>query len=196
MDTSLVWRNAMYEPERQNWKPKTTGIHCDQNPFWKTGRQCIQGMIPYFHVNKQIGGLALVPGSATDDCQEQLRQRYPEKQKNKSDWLKLAEDDSFQGQERLVKLEPGDLLLWDSRTIHGGVVGPGYSEEHPPVTPCDFARLSLTICMTPKKWASDKMLIKRRNWFEKGYPLNHWPHDSKVNMIMGYPNSTNMPYRP
>lgn len=64
--------------------------------------------------------------------------------------------------------------MWDSRTIHGGVVGSGDMSH---LDRGDLARLSFTICMTPKKWAARDVLMKRREAYLKGEPLTHWPHE-------------------
>ena len=42
--------------------------------------------------------------------------------------------------------EPGDLILWDSRTVHGGLVGPGEDTTAADGTPA-LARLSQTVSM-------------------------------------------------
>lgn len=38
----------------------------------------------------------------------------------------LKENEVLKGKNKLVKAKAGDFILWDSRTIHGGIVGPGY----------------------------------------------------------------------
>lgn len=70
--------------------------------------------------------------------------------------------------------EPGDLILWDSRTIHGGKVGTGDCSH---LGEGDLARLSFTVCMTPKSWADKDVLSKRRNAFMTAQALTHWPHE-------------------
>ena len=47
--------------------------------------------------------------------------------------------------------------------IHGGILGPGYTEENNPLSKGDLARLSFTVTMTPKSLVKDaKVLFKRR----------------------------------
>jgi len=43
------------------------------------------------------------------------------------DWIELNNKDHKEYQKRatLIKADPGDLILWYSRTIHGGWVGTG-----------------------------------------------------------------------
>ena len=52
-------------------------------------------------------------------------------------------DESWPVEGTLVEAEPGDMIIWDSRTIHGGMVGTGVDQEYD-----DLARLSFTVCMT------------------------------------------------
>lgn len=63
----------------------------------------------------------------------------------------------FKDKNRLVKAKAGDLILFDSRTIHGGIVGPGYEKaEDCSLNQEQFARLAATICMAPKDKVKDK----------------------------------------
>ena len=39
----------------------------DQNPKFKQGKHCVQGMVVLYDVNEETGGLAVVPGSNTDE---------------------------------------------------------------------------------------------------------------------------------
>ena len=50
----------------ENWRPKTMGLHCDQNPVKKKGFHCVQGMIPLFPVDTKTGGLTVIPNTHTE----------------------------------------------------------------------------------------------------------------------------------
>ena len=106
----------------------------------------MQGMVPLYPVTKQVGGLQVVPRSNTDENQEYLANAY--KRIAGSDFLELPHKDKFIGTGRLLLCEPGSLILWDSRTIHGGYVGKG------PYPEADrLWRLSMTVTQTPlSKW--------------------------------------------
>lgn len=99
-------------------------MHLDQNPFHKPNLECVQGMVPLFPVNGTTGGLAVVPKSHTDTAKSEIKQRYP-KWKQSGDWCPIPKRDPLYAEQLLVEAEPGDLILWDSRTVHGGVVGTG-----------------------------------------------------------------------
>jgi len=61
--------------------------------------------------------------------------------------------DKLQGKGTLVTCNSGDLIIWDSRTIHGGLVGTGIMDPQQEAT--TLARLSLTVCMTNRNRASE-----------------------------------------
>lgn len=82
----------------------------------------------------------------------------------------------------LVEAKAGDLILWDSRLIHGGLVGPGPTaqDETTEATPApaeELVRLAFTVCMTPKDLADPRVLKHRRKAFQTGRALTHWPHE-------------------
>lgn len=83
----------------------------------------------------------------------------------------------------LLLASPGDLLLWDSRTIHGGLVGSGRAVAASAACPAaaaeaeaELARMAVTVAMVPRSRASEEVLRKRR-WdgqrfrWEGGYAL-------------------------
>ena len=69
--------------------------------------------------------------------------------------------------------------MWDSRTIHGGIVGPGYeSEEDCPLSKDKFARLAFAVCMAPKSKVIDKNIFnKRLEAFNRGIGTTHCPFE-------------------
>eukprot|EP00301_Raphidiophrys_heterophryoidea_P022629 c6746_g1_i2.p3 GENE.c6746_g1_i2~~c6746_g1_i2.p3 ORF type:complete len:101 (-),score=22.59 c6746_g1_i2:166-468(-) len=68
------------------------------------------------------------------------------------------------------------MILWDSRTLHGGKVGDGQVDQEVKDR-VDFARLVLTVCMTPKSKATRRVLHQREEAFKRGITLTHWPHE-------------------
>jgi ectoine hydroxylase-related dioxygenase (phytanoyl-CoA dioxygenase family) len=87
-------------------------------------------MVPLLDVDERTGGLEVVPDTNNEIGQKHLVTQYPKVIENPSDWVPMKEGDQFWGKAQLVLAKAGDLILFDSRTIHGGRVGTGeYSEE-------------------------------------------------------------------
>jgi len=188
MDTFIMWRPWWKNPiEDEEWMPIVERIHCDQNPVKKRGFHCVQGMIPLLHVTKETGGLQVVPDTHTDEIQDYLIQNYPST-KLGGDWCQLRIDDKYINRGKLLLADPGDVILWDSRLLHGGLVGTGKKENHPNT---DLARLSLTVCMAPASKATPQVLENRRMAFKYGWTLTHWPYEFNVN-DMGNTNGSNI----
>ena len=169
MDALLIWRPWWLEA---GWRPCTEGLHLDQNPFSKPDLETVQGMVPLLTVNATTGGLEVVPRSHTPEAKADLCREYPHL-KYTGDWCPL--DRSYEDAV-LLHAEPGDLVLWDSRTIHGGRVGDGQVESLP--RSLDLARLSVTVAMVPRARATPEVLQARREGFLKGRNFNHSPHEA------------------
>merc|ERR1719198_1626140 len=73
---------------------------------------------------------------------------------------------------RLVTCEAGDLLLWDSRTIHCN--SPAVSE--PTSSPEQLLRAVVYICMTPVSSAKPGVVEARRLAYNNRITTSHWPH--------------------
>eukprot|EP00929_Paragymnodinium_shiwhaense_P108569 TRINITY_DN7488_c0_g1_i1.p1 TRINITY_DN7488_c0_g1~~TRINITY_DN7488_c0_g1_i1.p1 ORF type:complete len:314 (-),score=46.17 TRINITY_DN7488_c0_g1_i1:314-1255(-) len=174
MDCVLLWRPWWKNAE---WTPVTEGLHLDQNPFTKPDLECVQGMMPLIEVSEASGGLQVVPQSHRSENKSELQERYKHWEM-RGDWCLLFDNDALQKEARLLLAQPGDLILWDSRTVHGGLVGHGRVEAEPTKPVLDLARMSVTICMTPKSWASEKVREKRKEGFKKGTCFNHVPHEA------------------
>jgi len=170
MDAVLAWR-----PWRMNdhWKPVTEGLHLDQNPFSKPGFEVVQGMVPLYAVTTESGGLEVVPRSHTDAAKTQWKSRYPH-MSLAGDWCPMHPNDPFYKQAVLLLAEAGDLVLWDSRTVHGGRVGSGKEDEKA----VQLDRLSCTVSMTPAVRASTEVLRARTLGFLSGQCFNHTPHEA------------------
>jgi len=79
---------------------------------------------------------------------------------------------------KLLLAKAGDLILWDSRTIHGGLLGVGKDPATDTVP--KLARMSMTVCMVPKERATSDVLEARREGFIKGYGFTHWPDEINI----------------
>ena len=113
----------------------------------------------------------VVPGSHLD--QDKLRSRYPGWSKHGRDYCVLINKDPLQGSEVLIPLQPGDILLWDSRLAHCGRVGSGDTSS-------ELSRASLCVCMGPRSHASSQVLSRRRCALKEGWGFNHCPWEAAV----------------
>merc|ERR1719356_628353 len=152
----------------------TEGLHIDQNPVAKPLRECVQGMLPLLCVTPGTGGLEVVPGSHSESFRARLQQVYPglAKKRFDDDWCPLrprnsqdAKQEFYRELERdatLLAAEPGDMILWDSRTIHGGRV-PDKEASLKEIAEAggtieELGRLSCTVAMTPRAFAIPHVL--------------------------------------
>ena len=175
MDSILVWLPWWLNP---HWEPVSEGLHVDQNPFHKIDMCCVQGMVPLLDVTDETGGLEVVPYSHQESARERFRTTHPHYARNKSDWCLLRATDSLMSAPILLKAKAGDLILWDSRLIHGGRVGRGKQAQYDSDTNVGLARLSIPVCMTPREFATEQVQSKRKKGFTAGYTYTHWPHEA------------------
>eukprot|EP00930_Biecheleria_cincta_P089874 TRINITY_DN79205_c0_g1_i1.p1 TRINITY_DN79205_c0_g1~~TRINITY_DN79205_c0_g1_i1.p1 ORF type:complete len:331 (-),score=43.23 TRINITY_DN79205_c0_g1_i1:43-1035(-) len=167
MDCVLLWKPWWLKNE---WRPTTEGLHLDQNPFNKADLECIQGMVPLLPVSDASGGLQVVPDSHLDEAKAEFKRTHPH-MRSSGDWCP-CDDEDLKQRALLLHAMPGDLILWDARTVHGGRVGSGKTGQ------TELARLSVAVAMTPRSWASDFVLERRRQGFKRGESFNHVPHES------------------
>eukprot|EP00092_Neocalanus_flemingeri_P006691 GFUD01007227.1.p1 GENE.GFUD01007227.1~~GFUD01007227.1.p1 ORF type:complete len:316 (-),score=94.54 GFUD01007227.1:19-966(-) len=167
LDGMILWRPWFEDESRM---PGSSKLHVDQNPKRKPGFQCVQGMLPLYPVNAEVGGTVLIPKS--HQLQADLMSRHPEWVSSPRDYCVVQSDDALQGQEMLVPLQPGDLLLWDSRLVHAGRVGDGGDVLG------ELARASLCVCMGPRERAAREVIARRRNAVVEGWCFSHWPWEA------------------
>lgn len=175
-------------------RPRTEGIHCDQNPHTKPGLMCVQGMVPLQPVTRGVGGLCVVPGSHMEGVQSRLRELFPAT--TSDDWLPLETKypkDELNLCGELIEANPGDMILWDSRALHGGYVGPG--SKIGALDKCELARLSFAVCMLPRGDASQENLQKRLRLVEAGNTTTHWPLAFKKHASRDTCGSSLLPFK-
>ena len=125
-------------------------------------------------------GVEVVPFSHLEDATERVRLKHPQYSRRPSDFCVLRIEGTSTPPPILLKAKAGDLILWDSRLIHGGKVGPGKSRGHEDerTAAYDFARLALPVCMSPRNFAPALVQEKRRKGFTTGNTYTHWPHEA------------------
>jgi len=182
----------MYRPWKYNakWKTKGKWWHLDQNarnPRSK-GKQSIQGLLALMDGNEKTGGLCVIPGTHEKHTEICNRMRYPKTMEYipipKND--RLFEDYKETGG-YLVHYKAGDLVLWDSRTVHCNAPSieptlnpetgrPWVSEKEKAQKKWEMIRMVAYICMGPREKASNEVLQKRHDIaFQKRTTSTHWP---------------------
>ncbi|KAH6693756.1 hypothetical protein F5X68DRAFT_128565 [Plectosphaerella plurivora] len=156
-----------------NWSPWP---HCDQNPERK-GMQAVQGLLNYAPNGPKDGGLMLMRGSAKLFNEFFAHKREmadhedaPPPEIKYMDLFLFSKKDIQWFEERgcvmyKVDMEPGDFVLWDSRTMHYACLPEGEQIRHVQY-----------ICMTPRQFADDEALEAKKFCFENYLGTTHWPH--------------------
>jgi hypothetical protein len=148
----------------------TLDWHVDQDASHERGLVCAQGVVALSHSDARTGGTQLVPGSHRHFAALSRRCGADADGIDGAwEFFAVGDDDYVFWQCAPTvqpSLNPGDLLLWDSRTVHR-VAAPECSAS---------ARMVAYVCMTPRSFASADVLAKRRLAFQTGIATTHWPH--------------------
>ncbi|CAM4775523.1 unnamed protein product [Rotaria magnacalcarata] len=157
------------------WKTTGANWHVDQSPVQKPNRVCVQGIINLLPADETTGGLMVIPSS---------HNRFHEllsiwtKSKNNSK-IPVYHEILQEGYGLLIHAQPGDLLLWDSRTVHcntpGFIIPPPLNNGEIP----GLLRMVSYICMTPLAFAENpqELIDRRLNAFHYRLTTSHWPHE-------------------
>lgn len=167
------------ENNENSWKTVGANWHIDQNPVTKPNRVCVQGILNLLPANETTGGLMVIPDS---------HNRFHEllsiwKKSGNNSKIPTYHEILREGYGLLIHAQPGDLLLWDSRTVHCN--SPSF--VHPP--PLDdeenpgLLRMVSYICMTPLAFAEnpDELIERRLHAFRYRLSTSHWPHEFHLN---------------
>lgn len=159
-------------PNRKDKPKKGAWPHIDQSPM-RTGLQCAQGVINLSHSGPEDGGLVTYPGS------HRLMEEFFATQTDKSTWDKndiylFTEEELKWFTDRGIKqvkvcAEPGDLLIWDSRTIHWGAE---------PTEKGKTIRTVIYAAYAPASLATPDALEVKTKVFKAWEGTTHWPHDN------------------
>lgn len=148
------------------WKTSGNWFHVDQgrkNP----GFSCVQGIVSFYDANEGTGGLCVVPKS---HLMHSKLMDYAAC--NDNDLVPIPIHDTVLNHKRLVTCKAGDLILWDSRTIHCNTP----AIKQPTMPSNEPIRAVSYVCMTPKDFANEVVLYNRRQAFLAGLGTSHWPH--------------------
>lgn len=160
--------------DRSDFAPNTPWPHQDQDPL-KPGFRCLQGLVNLQPCGPDDGGLITCKGAHL--LSEDFHRDMAAEEKIPA-WTKEWYGFTAAGMAWLaehncpwVKIcaEPGDLILWDSRTPHYNV--PSTSKQD---------RMAVYTCYMPVADASQDDLRKKKEAFEKRLGTTHWPNARHV----------------
>ncbi|KAJ5815244.1 hypothetical protein N7474_007021 [Penicillium riverlandense] len=179
----FMWE-ARQEPKDK--PPNKPWPHVDQSPL-RRGLHCVQGIINLSPAGPEDGSLILLPRSNT------VTEKFFDEQTDPSTWLKNdfrsiseTEMDWFKdkGMEPIkVLADPGDLILWDSRTVHWG---------GEPTAQSDTIRTVIYASYSPASMASKETLEAKQTAFRSYGATTHWAHDNVVlrDLLVYLPDGT------
>eukprot|EP00127_Corallochytrium_limacisporum_P007253 Clim_evm9s245 gene=Clim_evmTU9s245 len=163
--------------------PDQPWFHTDQDKD-KRGRHCVQGMIPLNDMHSHDATLHVLEGSHAYHAEffEQFRPNHKAQDK---DFHRFTDEEvewfeSRPGVRRVrVSANRGDLVLWDSRTVHCSAKA--QTELRPSrKDPSDLWRFVVYVCMGPAALVTDEDRRLRRMAFETDQATSHWPYGVRV----------------
>lgn len=162
------------ETTKRGWYRGSVWLHTDQAPG-RPDLECIQGLVNLYDVRPGDATLKVLRGS------HNLVAAYATqfgRTQDTDDWNRMnpTELDWFRQQgcvEENVLAGAGDLVLWDSRTVHQGM-------EPLPCRQQPNTRCVVYVCMLPRDTATPKILQKRIDAFTAGRATTHWPNKAKL----------------
>ncbi len=157
-----------------------TWFHTDQS-FDRNDFECIQSWVTALDVNKGDATLAVLEGS--NRFHGEFKEKYSPK--SNGDWYKLSADEQRFYIEKgckhvRIECKKGDMVFWDSRTIHCGTE-PLKTRENP------HFRAVIYVCYMPRRLATTKELEKKKKAFNEYRTTSHWPH--KIKLFPKYPRT-------
>ncbi|KAL2817752.1 hypothetical protein BDW59DRAFT_182051 [Aspergillus cavernicola] len=165
---NITFPNRTDVPRKGSWE------HVDQSPL-RRGTHCIQGLINLSVSRPGDGGLVVYPKS------HQYHDEFFDSHTDAATWtskdIYLFKPDQLAWfhekgiRPRPVHADPGDLIVWDSRTIHYGAEP---TEESNTIRTANYA------AYTPAELASPETLARKAEVFSKYGATTHWPHDNVV----------------
>lgn len=141
-------------------------LHSDQSPQRPAGWS-VQGLFELAGAGPQGGGLVVVPGSHLEH--EGFFRALPEARAPRGDWYLFTpeERERYRSRARKVCAQPGDFLLWDSRTFHCNTVP----------TAREAQRACAYVCMLPASRVTKETRAARASAWELRRTSSHHPAD-------------------
>lgn len=185
-DGMALWRPPGIDPA---WETTRGGawLHIDQHPITRPGLQCVQGAVTLMETSPSAGGNILIPGSHRwfPDIPERYAERLGRLPAT-LDHFRFPTDDPRLSDTPPVMchMEAGDMMLWDSRTVHCSSPGLEPAPPQDPVAP-RLARATSLVCMMPRSRSTDEVIERRRaaiaartsttNWSDRFISTDEYP---------------------
>ncbi|KAJ4417683.1 hypothetical protein N0V82_006044 [Gnomoniopsis sp. IMI 355080] len=162
---------------RTDIKPVDAWPHIDQNPRRYDRFELYQGIANLAPNGPEDGGLVVLKGSHRhhEEHFAQLGGFRPEQDMGEKEngYLYIPEDADWyrtKGCEEVkVCAGEGDLILWDSRTIHWNVSPMGKQ-----------TRFATYVCYCPRSLMNDEDLARKQEIFQARKSTTHWPQQNVV----------------
>ncbi|KAH8883310.1 phytanoyl-CoA dioxygenase [Thozetella sp. PMI_491] len=162
-------------PNRKDIVKRTPWEHIDQSPM-RRGLHCVQGILALSPSGPKDGGLVVFPGS------HKLNDEFFDTQTERQSWVPLKDIYLFNKEQKewflskglkphKVEADVGDLIIWDSRTIHYGAEPEEESSQ---------IRTAIYLAYTPANWATAEQKLLKQQVFANYGGTTHWPHDHVV----------------
>jgi len=173
-DGFAAWRPWHANEVASQWKTSSSWFHVDQNPATNVGKECFQAQVTLTSATPQTGGFTCIPGS---------HKMFPEfhepfKKCNQKLWrlnFKGIRKHPVQKMDRIqVCCEAGDMIVWDSRTMHASTC----AFEEPNTSPNELLRCTSFICMTPRLQSLTESFLGKRAAAVSNYvTTSHVPYE-------------------
>jgi hypothetical protein len=175
-DGMALWRPTTLDA---SWATDRGGawLHIDQHPISRPGLQCVQGAVTLLPTTPSIGGNIVVPGS--HKWFAEIPQRYAERLGRLPETLDHfrfpADDPQLQDTPPIMcHMEAGDMMLWDSRTVHCSSPGLEPGPEPDQAAPPTLLRVASLICMMPRSRSNDEVIARRRDAVANRTSTTNW----------------------
>lgn len=171
-DGMALWRPTAVNP---NWLTNRGGswLHIDQHPITRPGFQCVQGLVSLIPTSPSIGGNVVVPGSHRlfESIPDVYTDRLARIDGQIDHFRFPADDPRIQTSPLMAHMEAGDMLLWDSRTIHCSSPAIVDSDDH--VTD-RLLRAASLVCMMPRSRSNATVIERRRKAIAERGSTTNW----------------------
>ncbi|KAJ1456367.1 hypothetical protein M885DRAFT_564238 [Pelagophyceae sp. CCMP2097] len=163
LDGATVWLPG--QRTRDGW------LHVDQHPVLRRDFCMLQGFLNLLPVQRGGGGNVVVKGSHADVFSRLASDYAQDVAACGFDYFEIPHQDAVHGmqaRQTVALLEAGDLLVWDSRTVH--CTTPANSDSGAGLT-----RAVAYVTWAPREGTPEDVLSRRRESVARGETTTHWP---------------------